>query len=172
MTPLNLSQHLTSEQMDGLLFAHDAGRDEAAALHLKACPACSAELAELRSSLGVFREATTELAERRRPRQNLLSSRPTSARDGFRSVPAYFALAASLAVTAVIVPLVRPLRKPEAPVPIKVSEPAVAPDDDALLMEIDQQLDASVPAVMEPLADPTGNHRKHAAPETTDTKED
>ena len=62
-----MAGHLSAAQLDALLLpGRDAGEEDAEPLaqHLRECPACSAELAELRASFGLFRDAATAVAAR------------------------------------------------------------------------------------------------------------
>jgi hypothetical protein len=169
------TKHLTSEQMDLMLYAGPEETDREAAEHAQTCAFCKAELNELQQSLGSFRSVTTEISERAalsRPRTNLLPARPVWSRDPFRATPAYFALAASLTVAAVLVPFVRHSPEVQTPVPPKAQMAHSVESDDALLRDIDQQLDASVPSAMEPLADPAMNSTRKSNATIKDTKKD
>ncbi|RXH57539.1 hypothetical protein [Granulicella sibirica] len=175
MIATDKTNHLTSEQMDLLLYIGPAEIDQESAGHLRGCSACSKELQELRLSLGAFRATTTALAEKAamtRPRTNLLPARPVWGWTSFRATPAYFALAAGLTVAAVLVPFVRHSQSVAEPAqPLAQSTRNVA-DDDALLRDIDQQLDASVPSAMEPLADPAMNSTRKLDATIKDTNKD
>ena len=174
----NTTRHLTSEQMDLLLYAGSAETDRESADHVDSCAVCKAELRELRLSLGAFRATTTALAEKaamRRPRTNLLPAHPRWGWSSLRTTPAYFALAASLTVAAVLIPFVRHSPKVVEPTQPAAQAARSVADDDALLRDIDQQLDASVPSAMEPLADPAMNSAKKSVgtiKDTNDTNKD
>ena len=171
----NTTKHLTAEQMDVLLYAGPAETDQESAEHLRICGACSTEFQELRQSLGAFRAVTTALAEKAamaRPRTNLLPARPTWGWSSLRATPAYFALAAGLTVAAVLVPFVRHSHEAQAPLAPTAQAVRSVEADDALLRDIDQQLDASVPTAMEPLADPAVSSNRAADRTIKDTNKD
>jgi hypothetical protein len=161
MTPhLTPGAHLTAEQLDSLLApsatvaaAAPAGPLAPAEDHLLACPQCAAELARLRDSLTLFRDATTAHADqllRRIPRVTLPSR---SYRPALES--AYWVTAAAMGL-AVLLPI-KALRQPS---PQPASTAAVADSqsqsDAALLDDVDRAISASVPASMQALDDPTG----------------
>ncbi|SFS08921.1 hypothetical protein SAMN05421771_1559 [Granulicella pectinivorans] len=161
---MNTISHLTPGQLDALLIGD---RNDAATRHLEACPSCAAEVAEMRTSLTLLSEAITSMAKaelfHHNTRTSLLTS--TTKRPVFRLV-ATFALAASVAVVAAILPVGRLMHPPAAHPAITATANTVE-SDEALLTEIDQQLSASVPEALEPLQDPTGGQTKTVTPTTS-----
>jgi len=157
----HLTHHLTHEQLCDVLLASPSEQDsaaiEAADDHLRNCLTCSSELASLRDSLTLFRQAAGSYAAQTysRPAMRRSSIAPAP---GFRSHMLYWATAAALAI-AVALPL--SLRHQQTPAP----QPAAAAivnthsteSDEALLDGIAQDLSADVPAAMHPLADPTAS---------------
>lgn len=156
-----MGAHLTSEQFGELVAwsgpdASDAA-DASMALaeaHLLHCERCAAELAGLRQSLTLFREASSAYAEsevRRLPRF-VVPARPSLE-------PAYWVAAAAMFLAA-FMPL-QVLREHA----VRQASPTVAssvPDrfaesDEALLDDVDREVSASVPTTMQALADPTGD---------------
>jgi len=127
--------------------------------HLLACPQCAAELAHLRDSLTLFRDATTAHSDqllRRIPRVTLPSRAYRPALE-----PAYWVAAAAMGLAALL-PL-QVLRqqnalRPASSVAARVAErPADAQSDEALLEDVNTAISASVPASMQALDNPTGD---------------
>mgnify|MGYP001602170515 CR=1 FL=1 len=157
------THHLTHEQLCDVLLAlpeeNGSSAVEAALAgphdHLRNCMTCSAELEGLRESLAFFRQAASSYAEQTysRPFARKASIAPSPR---YRSHVLYWATAAVLAL-AVALPL--GLHRQHAPLPQPAAAAAIstqAPEsDEALLDGIAQDLSASVPAAMQPLADPT-----------------
>jgi hypothetical protein len=161
-----MTPHLSHEQLCDAVLArspHPLSSDFAALQdHLHACPACAAELANLRESLSLFRDASTALAH-----QELTSQRAThSVRNTpvlpLRSSPlhsVYWAAAAATILVAAALPLSLHRSQPLSPAP-SVTAAAPVPtteSDEALLEDINQELSTSIPSPMQPLADPTAN---------------
>ena len=150
------ASHLTEEQFGDLL-AHSAqiGDWTSAPVlaHLLSCEQCAAELANLRDSISLFRQASNAYAdnELRRlppvalPARGILSP---------ALVPTYWAVAAAIFLTAIL-PLQslrqHPLHAAPA-VSAGISESAVS--DEALLEDVDNYTSATVPSPMQALADP------------------
>jgi anti-sigma factor RsiW len=151
-----MTQHLTHEQICDFIL--DPPSESApSALHLMACPQCSAELANLSGALHSFQKLSRNFAERELARRPVVLHMPR--RRSVMAIPAYVA-AAALFLCAVFIPL--HLHHPVAsvstasPMAAVVAVPAQSTEsDEALLDEINQDLSASVPSPMEPLADPT-----------------
>jgi anti-sigma factor RsiW len=151
------NNHLNHQQLCDLLI--DSTPDAASSAHLASCPACSAEFSTLETSLGLFRQASIQLAERSIERRPLLMPERRTRR--FLTVPAYVAAAALLAVAILV-----PMRSGDSPTPTAqtpgsaaVETPtnyAAAESDEALFEEINSTIASSVPAPMQPLANPTG----------------
>ena len=153
--------HLTSDQFGELVVRSGPSAIDAAdasvvlaEAHLLGCEQCAAELAGLRQSLTLFREATSAYSEnevRRLPRF-VVPARPSLE-------PAYWVAAAAMFLAA-FMPL-QVLREHA----VRQASPAVAssvPDrfaesDEALLADVDREVSASVPTTMQALADPTGD---------------
>lgn len=154
-----MTPHLTHDELAAVLVgdASDAAANAASQDHLCACPACSTELDALRQPLALFSTAASAFAEREyaRPQPAARASYDPSLR------PAWFALAA-MALLVLLLPGVvheRRIASASAPQSTSTSEqspqPFTAESDDALLSEVDQDIAASVPSPMQPLADPT-----------------
>jgi hypothetical protein len=151
--------HLTEDQF-GELLARPVGvatpAIASAEAHLLACEQCAAELAGLRETLSLFRDASTTHAD------NVLGRLPPI------SVPsqgifspavqrAYLATAAAMVFLAALLPMQllhqHAMRSPAA---ISAGTPSsLAESDEALLDEVDRDTSASVPTPMQALADPT-----------------
>ncbi len=144
--------HLTDEQMAALL---DQSAGAITQQHLLTCARCQAEVSDLRTALTGFRDAATSLAAAETPALRL---RPEAspATSGFRP----YAWAASFATIAAMLALSVSLLHPAhsrgngvAPVvTAQTNTPAVS--DEALLEGIQQDLSASIPPSLEPLAVP------------------
>jgi anti-sigma factor RsiW len=154
--------HLTPGQLDALLIGD---RDDAATRHLEACPACAAELSDMRASISLLSSTVTNIAQVVRFRHNthssMLSSPVASRRRPIFHLTATLALAASVAIIAAVVPVGRLIHPPTAQAPIAAPARTLE-SDEALLTEIDQQLSASVPEALAPLEDPTSSQPKTA----------
>ena len=152
-----MTPHLTHEQICDFIL-DPPPQSALSTAHLAACPACKAELATLSASLHRFQESSRSFAERELARRPVVIELPR--RRSIMAVPAYLA-AAALFLGAVFIPL--RLHRPVAAVPPPSPEAAVAvsvqttESDEALLEEINQDLSASVPSPMQPLADPTAS---------------
>jgi hypothetical protein len=159
-----------------------AAADQLAAFqeHLRNCLICSAELEIMRAAVGRFQTTADTLTAReldRRPLPTPFSSL-ISARSRSYSPPAFVWASAALLVASLL-PLsllhLNPnplLRHPAIASPASSTNTATAqpvtPDSDsdaALLDDINQDLSASVPEPMQPLASPT------ATAETVSTQE-
>ncbi len=149
------NNHLNHQQLCDLLI--DSTPNTASSAHLASCPACSAEFSTLESSLGLFRQASIQLAERTIDRRPLLMPERRTRR--FLAVPAYVGAAALLAV-AIMVPMRSNSPAPVAhnPGPVAVETVAAySPEsDEALFEEINSAITSSVPSPMQPLANPAG----------------
>jgi hypothetical protein len=154
-----MTPHLTHEQFCDMVLArspHPLSSDFAALQHhLRACPACAAELANLRASLSLFREATTSYSERQLTR---LRTSDTPILSKTLVQPIYWAAAAVLCIAAVL-PITLHRQTPAAPVAsTSTTQPAnPSQSDEALLEEINQEISAPIPSPMQPLADPTAS---------------
>lgn len=156
-TPAN--HHLTHEQLCDVLLAlpsePESAALEAAHDHLRNCLTCSSELAGLRDSLALFRQAADSYATHAysQPPMRRSSIAPSP---GFRSHVVYWATAAALAV-AIVLPLTLHRSPSAAPQPVATTVVSThsTEADEALLDGIAQDLSAEVPAAMHPLSDPT-----------------
>jgi hypothetical protein len=119
------------------------------------CEQCAAELASLRESLSLFRQASIAHADHELrqmpqisiPRLPLLTP----------AAQATWAFAAAATFLVALLPMQSFRQHPLQPAPAvaaSVASPS-AESDDALLDDINQELSASVPAPMQALADPT-----------------
>ena len=150
-----MTPHLTHEQLCDMVLArspHPLSSDYAALQHhLGACPACAAELASLRTSLTLFREASTFYSQQHltRLRADTIATLPK------RLVqPIYWAAAAVLCIAAAL-PITLHRQNPSAPA--ASTSATTSQSDEALLEEIDQELSTPIPSPMQPLADPTAS---------------
>jgi anti-sigma factor RsiW len=153
--------HLTGEQF-GELLARSAGSlelpDALAEAHLRACERCAAELAALRESLALFREASSAYADRQL--RLLPQWRIPVRHHGLQ--PAYFAAAAILLIS--VIPMQMAHRRSQLPKPVVAAgasavvaagdQARAAESDDALLEDVSSEVSASVPAPMQALDDP------------------
>ena len=145
------TDHLTTEQIYELL--EQDSPEQAAGTHLHDCAECQREVADLRSTLSGFRDATTSLAASHplpRPRP---ASAPRTAFAGmsFQVFAASCATALVLIVTSVTV-----FAPHRAPAPAQQANTAAAArvaseSDDALLNGIAQDLSAPVAPSLAPL---------------------
>jgi anti-sigma factor RsiW len=155
--------HLNEEQIGELLaaspreFVEDA---DLAALqaHTFECAECGAEIARMKESLALFREASAAYAEAHLKR--VPASHPPARRVTMLQ-PAYWAAAAAAVFLAAFVPMQtafrRPAQPPAQPPVAAVTQHAPAESDEALLESVNRELSESVPTPMEALADPTGS---------------
>lgn len=165
--------HLTSEQMEQLLSASSSDAAVAAArAHLVFCEACAAELAALRDSLSVFRQASSAHAANQLRSLPPLSI-PTRSMLFSAMQPAQWVAAAALFLAALL-PLQTSLRRQALqPAPANVANVAggipaqPAESDEALLQDVDQEMSASVPTPMQALADPTSDGATTQSPAQT-----
>jgi hypothetical protein len=169
--------HLTDYQMSELLDGAAAkGIDpaglEAAEAHLHTCAACSAEFANLREALSLFKEASVAHAGREFARLRSLD------RPAYPVLPTYrpysqtlFWVAASAVLVAGILPVeMRWQRTLSAPPTATLSASAhTAESDEALLEDINRELSASVPDPMQALADPTDSSSSTVSQTSTQT---
>jgi anti-sigma factor RsiW len=159
------SPHLSETQMGDLLAAEGAG-DAATEAHLHACTACTAEVAEMRASLVLFREASTAYADRE-------LRRAADPRATVRTVrrhhmqPAYWVAAIALLTAGTLslevqrhTAAAHAATAAAAAQSVSVQTPPKAQagteSDEALLEAINRDLSDSVPTPMQALADPTG----------------
>jgi hypothetical protein len=129
----------------------------AAQAHLLLCPACAAELANLRHSLSLFRQASTVHAGR-----ELNNLAPLSLPNRSLLFPAlqpahWFAVAATLLVALLPLQTLRPHPMQSAAAITSDSAPSQSElqSDAALLDDVDREVSAAVPTSMRALADPT-----------------
>jgi len=152
--------HLTGEQFGELLAgstATNSPASSAAEAHLLACEKCAAELATLRESLCLFRQASNAYADSglQRLPQMTLPARPAVSTT---LEPAYWAAAAALFLAALL-PMQMMRQHPLRPVPVaSVNAPGQPVEsDEALLEDVNREVSASVPTPMQALADPTAD---------------
>jgi hypothetical protein len=146
-----MNDHLTSAQLDHLLFDRLSGDQEAANPHLQNCELCRAELASLRSTFGSLRSGATLAAAR----HQRLAADPHRATRPMRLIGS---LAAAAVVLAVSLPVA--LRHPSPAHPNIAQAPQTNPaatsnaaslSDEQLLTTVQGDLAASVPDSMLPL---------------------
>jgi len=161
--PVN-AVHLTDDQFGALLAARagsGSGDDTAAEAHLRSCALCTAELEGLRESFSIFREASLACAntvyEDREARTEGKSRDWVAAAQRPQLLhPAFWAAAAAMLLTAILLPL--QLRRPTAAISVAAhSSVSSGESDEALLEDVNRDLSASVPSPMQALADPTGS---------------
>ena len=149
-----MTHHLSEAQLANALIAGstDLAANSATQAHLRACPACSAALAELREPLALFRAAASSFAEREYEGvQPSISSHPQPTMF-FR--PAWLAMAA-MALLVLLLSRGMYERRAAPASQSALVQPQTMESDEALLSEINQDIAASVPSPMQPLADPT-----------------
>lgn len=159
--------HLTHEQLCDLVLA-DSQLAPSQAEHLRSCSICAAEYASLQQSLSSFRSATVSWADHTSASRvwsstthllALTPSVPSSALRRLVARPLLWASAAALVLaTAIPFALHRHPAPSTARTTPNVQQHAPQVDhigDEALLEEVDQTLSSSIPAPMQPLADPT-----------------
>ncbi|GAC1433066.1 MAG: hypothetical protein NVSMB62_29500 [Acidobacteriaceae bacterium] len=161
--------HLSAEELGELLGSDSAIAASPAHEHVRACAECAVELASLREALALFRETSTAYASE----QLAGVQRPSSVRAPVHSAfsPGLLWAAAGLVVAAGMVPLeVQHQHRQNTTSATTTHSPAVKPlSDEALLDAVNVELSASVPAAMQPLADPSGtmNPTTETQPSTT-----
>jgi hypothetical protein len=159
---MNSTVHLTEQQFyDLLISAPSETSPELEHLrdHLLRCPSCAAELASLRQPLTDFGSSVTAWANHHSDR---CSWTRASHSHPFGTLSAWLLGAAAL-ILLIALPFTthhdsRTIAAHDA-TQSRTQAPAVSSTtigDEALLEEIDQTLSSSVPAPMQPLADPTG----------------
>jgi anti-sigma factor RsiW len=148
--------HLTPAQIDALLSSNPTARDAAAAeAHLLLCPACAADLAHLRDSISLFRQATSNHASRELNNLQPLSLPTRSLLFPTLQPTHWFVVAATLLVA--LLPLQSFRTHPVQSAPAEAYstlESAEHQSDAALLDDVDREVSASVPTSMQALADP------------------
>ena len=164
-----MTPHLTHDQLCDLLLApqQNDARTSTTQDHLRNCYACSAELATLTTSLSGYRETAHAVAQRDFTPLPRTAPTPLLAHHSLLH-PVYWAIAATALVVALL-PFTTP-RHPSVvqPQPTRATAPVAgtAESDAALLEDINNDLSASVPPPMQPLADPTPSSASN-----TDTKD-
>jgi anti-sigma factor RsiW len=149
-----MTPHLSEDQFGELL----AGSSTSANPHLLTCDQCSAELASVRESLSLFRDATRSYAD------NELRSLPQMTLPSRRFVspalqPAWWLAAATLMLAALSPIQMQRQHAYHANALIAgaatTTATASTQSDEALLEDIDRETSASLPASMQALADPS-----------------
>jgi anti-sigma factor RsiW len=155
MTP-QLATHLTEDQFGELLSNSTEISNSPSApaeAHVLTCEQCAAELASLRESLSLFRQASNAYADnelRRMPPISLPTRRSPALE------PAYWAAAGAL-VLAAFLPMQMMHRQSLQATPAVAVADRPAQTDEALLEDVNQAISASVPTPMQSLADPTAD---------------
>jgi hypothetical protein len=150
--------HLTEDQFGELLAASSrtsAPTTSPTEAHLLACEQCAAELAGLRQSLSLFRQASTAHADhelRQLPQMSIPARHLLTP-----AAQATWAFAAAATFLIALLPMqsFRQHTLQQAPTVAATASNPAAESDDALLNDINQEVSASVPAPMQALADPT-----------------
>jgi hypothetical protein len=161
-----MTLHLTHEQLCDVILADSSfpreGTSTVVQDHLRACLHCSAELESLRTSILLFREASTSYAGQQFVR-SCMQRGSIAPPQHFLTQPLYWAAAAVLLVAASFpINLYRQEHRP-APVATAVVAPHTTESDEALLEDVDQTVSVDVPSPMEPLADPTAGSTSAAS---------
>jgi hypothetical protein len=165
-TEFQSSPHLSEAQFGELLAAPARTADSAltpAEAHVLTCEQCAAELASLRESLSLFREATTSFAihQLRQMPPVVLPARPVVS-PALRSI--VLACAAALVLAAFVPMQVLHQRSQEAARRAASANAApriqhyAAESNEALLDDVDQAASASVPDAMQSLANPAATN--------------
>jgi hypothetical protein len=159
---MNSTVHLTQPQFYDLLIAGPSGTSpelERLRDHLLRCPACAAELASLRQPLADFRSSVTAWASHHSA--NRLWNRSSHSHP-FSTLSAWLLAAAALLLLIALPFATHHDSSPNTnhdfahSTTHSPSASSTTVGDEALLEEIDQTVSSSVPAPMQPLADPTG----------------
>jgi len=145
--------HLTESQFGEIFVGASMSAPSAVEAHLLLCEQCAAELAAMRESLSVFRQASSAYAEAELRRLPQIAVRRCAA--PFFD-PAYMVAAAALFLAALL-PMQALHRFVSQPAPAMETVAAVQPteSDRALLEDVDREASLSVPAAMQSLADPS-----------------
>lgn len=163
--------HLTHEQLCDLLLENSAPALDQVE-HLRTCSRCAAEYNSLRESITLFRSTTIAWAGHVSANRTwsspirLLSTatRQRNHRAEQLLMPVLWAAAAMLLIASAIPFALHPPQEPartthsNPPAPVR---PIDRIGDEALLEEVDQTLSSSIPAPMQPLADPTAGRSNH-----------
>ena len=137
--------HLSTADLDAAL--HSTVLDGATAAHLNTCSTCAAELASLRLLFIDLRTSATAVAGHVR----------TATPSRSRSINArWFAWASPLAAAAALLFFVLPPHHTAAPPTAATPQLANPAADEKLLLDIQQDVSASVPDAMLPLASTSG----------------
>jgi hypothetical protein len=167
--------HLTEDQFGELLAMPVRAADSApgsAGAHLLVCEQCAAELASLRESLSLFRQASNAHADselRRMPQVTV----PVRGALSPALVPTWWVAAAAIFL-GTILPMqsLRHHTFRSAPSVSATASDSTAEADEALLEDVDRDTSASVPAPMQALADPTGSISSTATISTSAQRKD
>jgi hypothetical protein len=136
--------HLNDDQLTEYLLGE---AQAATAQHLQSCAECSSEAERVKRSLHSFKAWTHEQAVVQEPKLNVFS---LASRVENRSFTLWFSWSAVLALIVIAFALMITPAKSPAP---EVVQSSSQPDaDDALLMEVQQDLDRNVPQALAPAA--------------------
>jgi anti-sigma factor RsiW len=148
------SPHLTEDQFGELLAGTSGPALESAKAHLLACEECASELAGLRDSVSLFRQASNAYADhelRSLPPVSL----PTRGVLSPALTPTYWLAAAALFLAAILpMQSLRQHTFRAAPAVSAGTPESASQSDEALLEDVDSYTSASVPAPLQALADP------------------
>ena len=148
------SAHLTEDQFGELLADTSGPALESAKAHLLVCDQCASELAGLRDSISLFRQASNTYADnelRRLPPVSLPARGVLSP----AFAPTYLLAAAALFFAAMLpMQSLRQHTLRTAPAVSASTPESASQSDEALLEDVDSYTSASVPAPMQALADP------------------
>jgi hypothetical protein len=139
-----MNVHLSNDEFTDHLLGTGQGTT---AEHVQACAECGAEAERVARSLNAFKVWVHQRAAAEEPKLNVFSF---AERRDKRSFVMWFSASAVLALTLIAFALM--MSPTQAPKPA-VAQSGSQPDaDDALLMEVQQDLDRSVPRALEPAA--------------------
>jgi anti-sigma factor RsiW len=148
------SAHLTEDQFGELLAQTSGPTLEAVEAHLLACEQCASELANLRDSLSLFRQASNTYADNELRRLPPVSM-PARGVLSPAFAPTYLLTAAALFLAAILpMQSLRQHTFSAAPAVSAGTPESASQSDEALLEDVDSYTSASVPAPMQALADP------------------
>jgi len=161
---MNSTIHLTQQQFCDLLIAAPSETSpelERLREHVLRCPKCAEEVAPLRQPLENFRSSVTAWAGHNAA--DRLWKTPATRSHMFGSFSGWMLAAAVLILLAILPVLAHHHDSPSTANNAKISAPdssnasSTSAGDEALLEAVDQTVSSSIPAPMQPLADPTGS---------------
>jgi len=155
-----MTQHLSKEQISELLIQRESGEGME---HVKACPSCQAELAELGGAISSFAAAAREWSETQDSREMRLA--PADGRRRLRLRRWYFGWGFVTAIVLLFFFWGFFQRKHEREQTAALN----AQSDDLLLQQIDAEVSRRAPAAMDPLVKAITASADGAASENTNS---